>query len=292
MDFYEEYKPFRNYLRGFDRLASLVDVWRYSLHLSERQPLPYNYPVGKSRFVAVKDYLHPWDLGTLSRELVLNADKGSYNLGNWNHLAKAINYIRRLEGEAYTGGQDGVRPDVLLELHRLIHRQFPWQTAIGVNPIVRVFKVFGEAKVDEIVLRELGMTTHQFLKLGLAVTGHFFKKWGMSTNQYYGVLGISREASDAFLNRITCTMEELKTKITAGQSYGCDWIYAWNPLEATPLIRFDPTYPDRVICPIPRYLNHRGADGIFYDLVRSSGFSNPFGDSFQDYIGEVLSRQQ
>jgi hypothetical protein len=45
---YEEYKPFRRYMRRFDLLSSLMDVWRYSLHMTERQPLPYDYAVGKT----------------------------------------------------------------------------------------------------------------------------------------------------------------------------------------------------------------------------------------------------
>lgn len=40
MNFYEEYKPFRNYMRRFDLVPGLVDVWCYSLHVMEGQPLP------------------------------------------------------------------------------------------------------------------------------------------------------------------------------------------------------------------------------------------------------------
>jgi hypothetical protein len=82
----------------------------------------------------------------------------------------------------------------LLELHRIAHRQFPWQVKTGVGAMMRALKVFGEAAVETIVVRELGMTTLQFLQLGMAVTGSFQRKWGMSTNQNYGVLGITNEA--------------------------------------------------------------------------------------------------
>jgi hypothetical protein len=36
MSFYDEYKPFRNYMRRFELLPSLVDVWRYSLRALHR----------------------------------------------------------------------------------------------------------------------------------------------------------------------------------------------------------------------------------------------------------------
>jgi hypothetical protein len=288
MSFYEEYKPFRNYMRRFDLVSSLVDVWCYSRYIIENEPLPPGYAVGMDlrKHGALKEYIHPWDLDLLAREIVLNSgDRADFNLRWWNDLGIAINHLRRLDGAAFESGHSQV--DIMLEIHRIAHRQFPWQTNIGVIPMMRAFKVFGERAVEAIVERELGMTTRQFLQLGMAVGGHFVNNWGMSQNQNYDVLGISSEATRAFFNRITCTLPHLKAEINERQSYDRDWIYVWNPLEATPLISFDPIFPDRVLCPIPRYLLRRASAGIFYDLVRAADFDNPFGHSFQAYIGEV-----
>jgi hypothetical protein len=132
------------------------------------------------------------------------------------------------------------------------------------------------------------MTARQFLQLGMALRGHFQKHWGMSTNQDYAVLGISREASSAFLRRITRTLGELKAETAARQSYGRDWLYTWNPLEAWPLVSFDRSHPDRVLCPVPNHLTRRVSAGIFYDLVKAADFDNPFGNSFQTYVGEII----
>jgi hypothetical protein len=65
MSFYEQYKPFRNYLRQFAILPGLEDVWRYSLHIMEDQPLPPGYAVGKitATLQPMKDLVHPWELG-------------------------------------------------------------------------------------------------------------------------------------------------------------------------------------------------------------------------------------
>ena len=49
MGFYEEYKPFRNYMRRFSLVDSLIDVWRYSSHILNNKPLPLDYAVGKPR---------------------------------------------------------------------------------------------------------------------------------------------------------------------------------------------------------------------------------------------------
>jgi hypothetical protein len=290
MNFYEEYKPFRNYMRRFDLVESLVDVWRYSLYVIENQPLPVDDAIRSSvsPFKDLKKHLYPWDLDILARELVLNAgNKGDRSLKMREHFAEAVNHIRRLDDASFRG-KGSEPPDVIFELHRIAHRQFPWQISAGIAPMMRALKVYGEIAVDAIVVRELGMTARQFMLLGMAVGGHFMKKPVMSTNQDYEGLGISKESSNAFFNRITCTTEQLREKTKKRQSYDCDWLYTWNPLEERPLVIFDSAYPDRVLCPIPRYLSRRTSGGLFFDLANSAGFSNPFGDSFQAYVGEVI----
>ena len=153
---------------------------------------------------------------------------------------------------------------------------------------MRAFKIFGAKTVEEIAEKELGMTARQFILLGMAVGGHFTRRPGMSTNQDYGVLDVPPSASRAFFSRMTCSVFQLRADIARRQTYDDNWLYIWNPLEATPLVSFDEDHPDRVICPIPRHLLRRTSAGLFYDLVKAEGFDNPFGNSFQSYIGEVL----
>lgn len=289
MSFFEEYKPFRNYMRRFGLLEGLQDVWCYSLHIIEGQSLALEYlpDIDARTRRNLSKRIYPWDLDILAKELILNASAiGDKRLRLWSDLETAIDHIRRLENEAFSHG-DEVRPDVIFEMHRIANRQFPWQRKLGANGFIRALKVFGEQSVNRIVERELGLTTEKFVVLGTAVAGHFHKRWGMSTNQDYGVLGIPAEATRAFFHRLARTSKELRQQTADLQSYDSDWLYTWNPLEATPLIRFDPDHPDRVICPIPYHLVKRATVGLFYDLVKATDFDNPFGNSFQAYVGEV-----
>lgn len=276
-------------MRQFGRIESLIEIWCYSLNIINGSLLPSNYAIGKPGLAIgpVSKHLHPWELDVLARELVLNGGtRGNRTLKQWDHLATAVNHIKRLDGASFTFHINTV--DMMLELHRIAHRQFPWQSGGEIPAMLRAFKVFGQAAVESIVLRELGMTTRQYMLLGIAVAGNFFKRWGMSTAQDYAVLGISRDASQAFFNRITISILELKNKTEALQSYDSNWPYSWNPLEGNPLIIMNTAYPDRVICPIPTYLTRRATSGMFYDLVKSSDFDNPFGASFQAYVGDVI----
>src|ERR1700737_2917000 len=268
MGFYEQYKPFRNYMRPFILVDSLVDIWRYSQYILDNKPLPPNYALGKPPFEPVRRHIWPWALDILARETVFNAaPRGDRSLRRWNDLAGAINHIRDLDNAAYAVSGD--ERDVLFEMHRIDHRQFPWQIKMGVNPVMRALKIFGRDAVDAIVVREFGMTMRQVLLMGIAMTGHFQKAGNMSINQDYHELGIPQAAANAFLARLTSPIYDLRAITAKQQSYGPDWLYAWNPLEAAPLVAVDRTRPDRGLCPLPFFLLRRTSTGVFYDLVTS-----------------------
>jgi hypothetical protein len=286
MSFYDDYKPFRNYMRRFSRLDSLVDVWQYFLHVLNDVPLPPGYAVDRPSFEPVKRNVWPWELEIVAREIVLNSTtKGDRTLRRWNDLAGAINHIKRLDEEAYAAFGD--QPDVLLEMYRIAHRQFPWQNRLGVNPLMRAFKIFGRSAVEAIVIQEFGLTMRQVILIGMAMTGHFQKSAIMSKYDC-SELGIPQDPARAFFARLTSTIDELRAITVKQQSYGPDWTYSWNPLEATPLISFNRNHPEHVVCPIPSYLLRRTSTGIFYDLVNRPGFDNAFGESFQIYVGEIM----
>jgi hypothetical protein len=137
MSLYEEYKPFRNYIRHFDLLSSLVDVWRYSLHVMEGEPLPADYASGKNALTApVKEYLYPWDLDILAKEIILNAGSagGDRSLKRWKDIATAINYVRRLDDAAFARN-GGAQVDVMFELSPDSASTIPVADEYGCRPV-------------------------------------------------------------------------------------------------------------------------------------------------------------
>jgi hypothetical protein len=291
MNFYDQYKPFRNFLRRFSQVDSLVDLWVYSSYCMEGLPLPRNYAVLKDGRQVRQLSLFPWDFDVLTREVILNGSelRAERSLKQWNEIAKATNFLRDLDEAAFLSA--GGRIDILFYLHRIAHRQFPWQTEVGPTPLLRALKIYGESSVEAVIQRELGMTIVQFIQLGMAVRGHFQRSPEMSLNQDYSqVLGISKASSDAYLKRMSCRLKDLRVETQKQQRYDENWINTWNPLEAWPLVQFDDRHPDRVICPLPRFLARRSSVGIFYDLVNVAGFQNPYGGAFQTFIGEVIRK--
>lgn len=199
--FKEEYEVFRRIARQFGLRDGLTDIWRLSLHLSHRHPLPDDYLVERPypHDKPLSDFLYPWDLDVLARELILHGRRnGLRSLRNWNDLAAVLNQVKTLDGAALSPVL-GKAPDIMMELHRIAHRQFPWQGNEGFEPIIRTFKIYGEPHVDAIVLRELGMTTRQFLLLGMTLGGQFLTRPENSIELNYQALGIPFSAQVAFL---------------------------------------------------------------------------------------------
>lgn len=289
IDLYPAYKPFRNYMRRFGLVPSLQQLWGYVLHIAEKQPLHPSLAEGKPAHVDMVSHLHPWDLEILVREVILNAgDRGSDGLSRWNELATAVNHIRRLEGVPYTPGDE--RANVMVDLQRMAHRQFRWQSgsAKRAAQIVRALKVFGSDQLDAKVRDQTGMDMRQLLRLGMVVNGGLLNRPVLWLATDYSPIGISPGASRAFLERLTCDLITLRDRTRESQQYNDAWLYAAFPLEHTPLIRLDPAHPDHVLCPLPRYLLNRITSGVFYDIVNSDGFANAYGNAFQSYVGEVI----
>lgn len=289
IDLYPDYKPFRNYMRTFAVVPSLLQLWGYFVCVTENRVLDRSLGIGKPPRLDIKAHLYPWDLEILVREVVLNASRhGNDGLHQWNGLAKAVNHIRRLEGVPYEG--EG-RADIMIDLQRIAHRQFRWQSgnANRASQIVRAWKIFGGDELDAKVLTKTGMSMHQLLRLGMAVTGGLINRPALNLRTDYSVLKVPPAASRQLFERLTCDLPNLRERTRQCQQYNDAWLYASFPLEHTPLIRLDAANPDQLVCPVPRYLFNRVTSGVFYDIVNSDGFANAYGDAFQRYVGEVIA---
>jgi hypothetical protein len=288
---YEAYKPFRNYMRRFALEPALVHLWRLSQHLEHDGPLPGEMGPPPERWAQGRKlggHLFAWDLDILAREIVLNAQPAGAVLDRWNDLAPAINHLRCLDNVATQAFfADG--GDVMREMHRLAHRQFPWQMPPNRNSLLRYMRIFGREGVEPIVLQQTGLTVLELNRLTFATCGHFLRRPGLSTQQSYAVLGLDAETSRRYFDRLSSDVPTLRAAVQKEQRYDGAWLYAWNPLRARPLIRFDPAHPDRVLCPIPSLLMRRVSEGLYYDLIEVPAFANAFGRSFQTYVGEILS---
>jgi hypothetical protein len=288
---FQDYKPLRNQLRQLNLQQSLEDIWLLARHLAGGIPLPYAF--GDGRPHRILGTVHAWDLATFARELVLEASVyGTGRLNSFSSVAKLYNTVKDVEGvaskryfEIYGRGL-GTTTEIIFTT---IHRQLPWQQKLHLNTLVRYLKIFGENEVEGVLQESSGLSVREWYFMGLAVAGHLSNNPGIDSKQDYASFGIPLARSQRFFQKLSLGIDELRERTRAAQRYDENWTYTWSPLEDTPLISLDPKHPTRLHCPLPELVLRRVSQGLFYDILKIQGYQNPFGRSFENYVGAVLA---
>jgi hypothetical protein len=212
-------------------------------------------------------------------------------LRKWTNFSTTINKLKELDTAicGFPDYREMYSKNILLELYRLAHRQFPWQRKPNSRRLVRYFKIFGHADVAPILLRKIGLTPKELYTLGLSFTGMFLDMFGMEDPIKIEIPGLVQDHVDFFLGHFSIELAAIKEKIAAAQSYDQDYVYAMNPLKIYPLVWVTLRNKRTLIAPVPTYLLNRFTEGVYYEICDAEGFSAAFGNSFQEYIGEVLA---
>src|SRR3989344_7569192 len=148
-DFYELYKPLRNRLRSLKLDDSLYVVFRYIKYLSGGEPNFTNIEIDpaflKESHFQKNLYMPPWQLELLIKELFINAENANpilpRSFRRWPYFLDTFNQLKDLENEISKYYSN--KKNVLLELHRISHRQFPWQAQESQKDyFTRYYKIF------------------------------------------------------------------------------------------------------------------------------------------------------
>jgi len=291
MSVYDSYKPLRNYLRKVPLWESLKVIHSYIQFLQFKQPFPKDIEISEQLLSAKKadKSIYEWELDILAREIVLNAEpNGVLTLRQWKNLAEAVNKIKTLENDisAHSGK---LEPNILLELHRIAHRQFPWQWPANNNTLLRYFRIFGNASFAPILKAKIGLSAAEIYMLGLAYIGHFMDNSECILPLNVEPLGLAPETLDCFLQHFSTNLVQLKKQISDTQSYDENYAYTYNPFRFYPLIKYEVNGRETLLCPFPPYLFRRFTEGIYYEICNAEGFAKIFGDSFQQYVADAAN---
>lgn len=282
---YPQYKPLRNLLRQYNLHDSIEDIWWYFQavdHSSSNEKVW----TGKG-FTRLKEILHKWEIAILAREIALiSTPEGKLRLRPWHNMAHVLNVLRQVTDDM--AGSYLTANQAYNSLNPTGHLQFPWQRQRQLNALMRYFKVFSAPDVEHILVRETGVSTNEWFVVGFATAGLLKDECWISAHQDYRPLGIEPDRVKTVFDKLSQPIEELRAKVKDAARYDDTWMYTWNPLEAKPLVALNPSHPERLHCPVPYYVLKRTSQGLFYEIDKAEGFSNPFGASFQAYFGEVL----
>jgi hypothetical protein len=229
----------------------------------------------------------------LAKEAVINCGataRKQKSIRAWPTFSGIVNKITSLENEIFIRqGPDG---NILLELNRIAHRQFAWQS----NPphstgLMRYLRIFEQPEINEISLERLGISVRNLVLCGMAFLGAFMSRAAVTLPIPITTKGgLSHSDFDCFLRFACRPLKDMKRQLTSEQIYDTRFIYAFSSLRAYPLIRSQLQGPNTIICPIPTLLFWRITSGLYYALYQDPRFGDLFGKSFQTYVGEVIAR--
>lgn len=297
--FFDNYKPLRNHLAKTSLEDSLYVLWNYSVFMqfvNHKMPPDIEMPggfEGTKDSLLFKSHISPWELFTLAKEVVINAEMVGYenkSLKKTNFFADGINKLKALEesiSKKYITSDN-----VLRELGRIAHRQFIWQSHYPHTDLLfRYFKIFNEPKMDLIVNEVIGIPSKKIYILGLATIGGYLHEINKK-NLPELEIGEQVTKSDLikFLEHFSIEIDELRNKLVSEQKYNEKYAYAYNSMFAYPIIKMKYHGSDSLVCPVPTLLYWRFTSGVYYELYNHPNFAHAFGDSFQNYVGNVLKK--
>lgn len=292
MEVYDLYKPLRNQLRKLALLPSLEVVHAYIQHFQFGRAMPANVETHSYFLQArsrVDKQIFEWELELLARELIVNASTQSWkNLRQWAQFSSALNGIKNLENAICERYPDLYQKNIILEFHRIAHRQFPWQQRPSTNVLARYYRIFGVPSFDPLLRSQFGMGARELYTLGLLFTGYFIDKFALELPINIGTLGIPLDHVEQFVTRFSIDLSELRAKTVKEQSLDQDFAYTFNPLQFHPLIKVIDNGKWYLVVPIPTYLFRRFTEGVYFEICGLPGFADAFGKSFQAYVGEVV----
>lgn len=295
-EFFNVYKVFRNHLRPLDLTESLYVVWAYILNLEENKKFPVSINVDpqflsadkiqKSRIISL------WDLEIIAGELILHSDQNPYptkTLKNWNYLIGTSNKLKDIEGfiaQTYVN-----KSNVMRELQRIAHRQFPSQADVPTcRNLSRYYRIFSDDQLNKIIERTIGLSTKELYFVGLLIWGFFRDKFLLFQPFKSEVDELPEEKINLLLNFLSTDIPSLKTEIRQSQQLNEKFFYSFNPLKKKPIIKTTYKGNSSLICPVPNLIYNQFTGGIYYSIFRDKDFSQVFGDSFELYVGEVIRK--
>lgn len=294
---FNAYTPFRNAIRKAKLTPSLRAIHAHIQHMLFAQTVPpyiIHTPIGytSNLFKSTVDYLNyhvfPWELEIIAKELIIYGAVvgGEKTLEDWSHLATVINKLKALEDDiAKIYSNTG---NVLVEFHRIAHRQFIWQSKPGLEDIARYWKIYSDPKLNRVISKATSLSLDEIYLIALALTGFYLDKYSLDYPPKINVKHIQQEHYDKFLEHFSLPFDVLQEKLKKEQQMNEKYVYAFNSLKSFPLIRMEYEGRDSVVCPIPPLLFRRITEGLYYEICKEPGFDNAFGNAFQTFIGELI----
>lgn len=246
----------------------------------------------QSKYAAYK-----WELETLIT-LDLNTPKTRepiwagqpLNVTQFTAVAETINLVRAIDEHESQGRIDVT--NILLEMHRISHRQFAWQRGFKrTEDIYRYLYIYGQGECASYFEKTYGVSVLEFFTVAFGLCAyHCHAPWQLRVRDM-NVLKVSQVAIEKSLRLLSDDIwavrrqsTELLAKFEKNLNTKLPANYQPSYLRLKPIIRRALATEDQYIAPLPELIIFRATVGLYYDL-QSGGTSvtNDANKRFDEY---------
>lgn len=306
-EIYSIYKPLKNKLGKLGIEDSLVVIWAYAQNLQFSSMFPSNIetPAGYSTadHISKLRVCAPWELEILAKLIIVESGDWGQNGQDLKRIvcfSKILNGLKSVENSICGIYLD--QENILIEVFRIAHREFPWQRADFKENITRNYKIYSSPGLSELIQDILGISVEE-----LFFTGFCFFSIFMNKPYTDGPVDISQLKNapiqiDKFLDIFSLDIQELKGRLSAEIELNDKFAYSFSSLRAYPIVRMSPRKPRRLLCPLPALLLWQLTGAMYYKVMDVIGkiedlskkdrilgdFGRLYGVSFEKHVEEIL----
>ncbi len=263
---------------GFLQLSWAVNMLQSDFGTDVRRYL--RYPRGAATNDLDSPYaVFKWEIETLLTLLFTTVKASSKRelYGTQSHeqfglLTDAVNLLR--DAETHESGAFLNSDNVLLEMHRIGHRQFGWQRGFATGErLYRFAYVYGQGACADYFEATYGLTIQEFLKVGFVF---FVQLQKYPWTKAIGIDGLGLDASHLeralplFCRSLAETRADAQALVAkARENRVAQTAYLPSPLRRFPII----TAPEHeaYIAPLPQLIMYRMTVGLYYDIAGGPG---------------------
>jgi len=306
---YNNYKPLRNHLNKLVLDDSFYVIWSYIQHYQFNNKFPQDIEVAPE--FLNQDHIQKirmcseWELETITREIIINAQNSTLSdksLKTWSYFSGSINKLKNIENEI--GGMFVNKDNILVELFRISHRQFPWQIRPNGEYLTRYYKIFSQESLNKILVETIGFSAKELYLSGMLFIGAYLKSPAINLPINVQVSAIKNEEVERFIKIFSLDINLLREKVKNEVQYNDKFAYSFSSLRSFPIIKMGYRQKESLVCPMPTLLFWQITDGIYYKILEEikkikdgkkqkeilGNFGNSLGKQFQNYVGEVLEK--
>ena len=280
--------------RKFLTLVWAVNILQSKHRIDVRRHL--NYPIGAGSTSFDSPFLiYKWELETILSILLTtekNAESTLFDYKAFSFISEIINNLRSVENYEYSIMSDD-NNDLVTELHKTAHRQFPWQRGFELSErLYRFAYIYGQGSSDTFFKEKYKIDVKEFIYYGFMMYAQMIRSpWidfidiprlDIKASRFIEIVGIfSKDLEDLrFESGLLLKSSLLNNKYNVS--------YTPSALRMYPIIRC--TNSNKYISPLPQLILFRVTNGIYYDTCSApQRVLEEANKRFENYTGMLIN---